>query len=91
MSTRFLDPDEARKLMEGHEDVLTPMVKKEQAFFRHVPCPVCGKTGHSEAINTKNPFSPGSPLPNKILVCSCGAEFAPNSGIITKIPTGEPG
>lgn len=89
MNPNFLDPDEARKLMEGHEDILTPMVKKEQTYFRHVPCPSCGKTGHSETLNAKNPFSPNSPLPNKLLVCSCGTEFSPNSGIITKIPTGE--
>lgn len=83
---KFLDPDVARKLMEGHEDILTPMVKKEETFFRHVPCPACGGYDHTATLNAKRPFSPGNPLPNKLLVCACGAEFDPNSRILVKVP-----
>lgn len=82
---RFLDPDEVRRLLVGHEDILTPLVKKEETFRRHVPCPTCGSYGHQSTLNAKQPFSPGKLLPNVLLVCTCGTEFEPNSGIIVKV------
>ena len=66
------------------------MLKKEETFYRHVPCPGCGSFTHTPTINARVPFSPGKVLPNKILVCACGTEFEPNSGIIIKTPTGVP-
>jgi hypothetical protein len=29
------------KAVEGHEDVITPELKKEEAFFRNQVCPLC--------------------------------------------------
>lgn len=83
-----LTQDEIWKLLEGQEDVLTPLVKKEQAFFRNCACPACGSFSHSQFVNPRRPFAPGSPLPNTLLKClDCQTEFDPNSNLITSFHT----
>ena len=78
-----LTQDEIWKLLEGQEDVLTPLVKKEQAFFRNSACPLCGAYSHCQTVNAHRPFTPGSPLPNIILRClQCQTEFDPNSNLV---------
>jgi hypothetical protein len=79
-----LSQDEIWKLLEGQEDILTPLVKKEQAFFRNCPCPSCGEYSHSQLVNARRPFSEGSPLPNIVLKClHCRTEFDPNTRLVT--------
>lgn len=80
-----MDPDEILKLLEGHEDLLTPLVAKEDTFFRHSACPTCGSVSHDSFVNPARPFSSGSPLPNKLLRCrECSSEFDPYTNLITK-------
>ena len=79
-----LTQDEIWKLLEGQEDVLTPLVKKEQVFFRNSACPICGAYSHSQTVNAHRPFSQGSPLPNIVLRClQCQTEFDPNTNLVT--------
>lgn len=81
-----LTQDEIWKLLEGQEDVLTPLAKKEQIFFRNSACPTCGAVSHSQTVNAKRPFSQGSPLPNILLRClQCHTEFDPNTGLIVSV------
>lgn len=81
-----LDPDVARKALEGQQDLLTPEVRKEEAFFRNSSCPNCSAQSLEATINVKKPFSPGAPLPNKILRClMCRTEFDPYSGLVLKV------
>lgn len=91
-SFKPLDPDEIRKILDAtdsdgnklYPDVLTPLVKTEDELFKSAPCPKCGSYSTTATLNTKRPFSPGSPLPNKILRClSCATEYDPKSGLIT--------
>ncbi len=89
MSEQQLTPDEIRKLLEGHEDVLTGLVKTEETFLRHVACPKCGGFAHSAKVNPDNPFTPGEALPNKVLTCACGTEFDPYTRFIRRVPIGE--
>ena len=85
---REMDPEVIRKALEGQEDVLTPMAKKEEAFFRNTSCPVCGSRNHEEFLNTANPFTAGVPLPNKFLRClQCQSEFDPHSNLVTLAKT----
>jgi len=87
-----LNPEEVWKAIEGYKDVITPEIKKEEAFFRNTPCPTCDQASTQSFINPKAPFSPGAILPNKLLRCLvCSTEFDPHSGIITKLPTDEQG
>ncbi|TXH11747.1 MAG: hypothetical protein E6R04_00505 [Spirochaetes bacterium] len=80
------------KAVEGHEDVITPELKKEEAFFRNQVCPLCRSSNHQSFVNPSTPFAPGAVLPSKFLRClACSAEFDPYSRMITKAPTDERG
>jgi hypothetical protein len=82
-----LTQDQISELLEGHQNVLTPLAKKEEEFLARCPCPSCGGTNLSAYVNAKKPFSSGSVLPNKLLHCAqCDVEFEPHTGIITKAP-----
>lgn len=97
MKLKTMDPNDIRKLLEGHEDILTPLMAKEEAQYKNLVCPNCH--GHScrkkvEDIRTIDndhgqsivlPFSPDYPLPHTIAVCiDCDCEFSPDTGIIRK-------
>lgn len=87
MSEKRLTQDEIWKLLEGHEDILTPLAKKEQTFLRNCMCPGCGSYATSSFVNPKIPFSPGVILPNFLLRClQCQTEFDPNTNLITSFP-----
>jgi hypothetical protein len=82
-----MDPDEVRKLLEGHDDVLTPMIDKDRLYYQAHPCPRCRGSSVEAFTNPRTPFSPGNPLPNKLLRCrDCGVEFEPRSGLIVRVP-----
>lgn len=88
MERKQLSQDDIWKLLEGQEDVLTPLVKKEEAFFRNKACPACDGASHLPFVNPRRPFTQGSPLPNKLLKClHCETEFDPITGLITSVPT----
>lgn len=90
MSKQRLSQERIQELLEGAEDVLTPMAKKEEAMLKRVPCQNCGSKTTSVEPNTKNPFSVGSPLANKLIRClTCGTTFDPFSKIFLSPPTAE--
>lgn len=87
MAIKEMDPDLARKLLEGQVDVLTPLTQKENEVFSSVACPHCSSSEVQVFVNRAAPFSKGSPLPNKLMKClGCEAEFNPRNGIITSPP-----
>lgn len=89
---RAANPEDMWKAIEGHRDVITPEVKKEESFFRNMPCPTCNQASNQAFVNPKVPFSSGSILPKKLLRCLvCSTEFDPETKIITKLPTDEQG
>lgn len=78
-----LDPEVVRKALEGQQDLLAPEVKKEEALFRNSQCPCCGAFEHEAVLNVRRPFTPGVPLPNRVLRCSrCHSEFDPYTRLI---------
>lgn len=81
-----MDEQILRALLEGQEDVLTPLVNKQRESFSSVSCPNC-RAGEVEPIlDIVRPFSPGNPLPNSLMKClSCWTEFNPSNGTITKV------
>ncbi len=91
-----LTQDEIRALLEAknpngtlvNQDVLTPEILKEDAFFRARSCPSCFGSATRSFVDPKRPFVPGNPLSNKLLQClQCEAEFNPYTGLITRMPT----
>ena len=90
-SFKQLDPDEIRQILDSKDaegnklypDVLTPLIKSEEELFKNSSCPKCRASSVVPSLNTKRPFAPGSPLPNKILRCLvCSTEFDPRTGLI---------
>jgi hypothetical protein len=85
-SFKEMDPDLIQSLLEGRKDALQAEVNKEEAFFRACVCPRCGDFRHETRLNTKTPFTPGSPLARKVLKCSnCMTEFDPYTGLIHSV------
>jgi rubredoxin len=87
MAYHEMDPDQVRRLLEGHVDILNGEVAKEAAYFRALTCPVCGAQAAQPFTNPQRPFTAGAYLSNKRARCSaCQAEFDPDTGVITKAP-----
>lgn len=91
-SFKALEADEIRAILETKDeegnplypDVLTPLIKKEEELFKNSPCPKCSAYAATPILNSHRPFTPNSPLPNKILRCVvCSTEFDPHTGLIT--------
>lgn len=83
-----LTEDDIKKLLEGHEDILTPMAKKEEDFLKRVPCVNCRSYSTRVEVNTLQPFSPGNPLVNKVIRClQCGAGADPYTRIVIFPPS----
>jgi hypothetical protein len=87
-----LDPEKIRSILDAKDekgeklypDVLTPLAEREAELFKNSPCPKCQVYSATPVLNTHRPFSPGSPLPNRIMRCTvCGTEFDPRTGLIT--------
>ena len=82
------ETDEEGRLV--HQNLLAPLVSKEEAFFRMAACPKCGAQAHEAFVDTRRPFIPGHALPHRYLRClSCRSEFDPYSGLITRAVTDE--
>jgi hypothetical protein len=92
MSFHEMDPDKVRQILDArdekgnklYEDLLTPLIVREQALFRNSKCPTCGGGAVEPTLHSSRPFSPGSALPNKVLRCVlCKTEFDPYTGLVT--------
>lgn len=83
-----MDPEEVTKLLQGVPDIITPEVKKQDAFLRMTPCRSCGSTTTTPTINKDLPFRRGEILPNRVLLCNkCNAMTDPTTGLIIRAPS----
>jgi hypothetical protein len=91
-SFKALETEEIRAILDSKDeegnplypDVLTPLAKKEEELFKSSPCPKCGVYSSTPILDSRRPFIPSSPLPNRILRCViCSTEFDPRTGLIT--------
>lgn len=83
-SLEFLDPEIAQKLLEGHQDVVTPLSEEREKFYAAQVCPRCG--GNCRKLgNYSSMYTGDEALPKFYMQClACGEEFDPHSGIILK-------
>jgi hypothetical protein len=89
-----MKPEDIRKALEGHKDVLTPAAQENEAFFKRLSCPHCGgdvmpviHPVMNPETGQRSPFRAGSVLPNYLAKCkTCGIEFEPYTGIQVTIP-----
>lgn len=85
MFFKTLDPELARKAIEGYEDVLTPEKNKLDAFYRQFKCKRCGGNCRKEMV-AGHVFAADSLSPRCVLRClTCDLLFDPHSGILLEL------
>lgn len=97
-----MNPDLIRSLLEGHTDVITPEVQKEQELYQKLSCPICYEKGcekriaapkilpgeNGEPVILNSPFSPDRVLANGYAHCKhCGTDFDPETSVIRSTET----
>ena len=83
---KFLDPQITLKLLEGHEDTITPAAQERERFYKSQSCPRCHGNALEKVGDLRIMFVDGDPLARYLLGCrNCGCEFDPHSGLITKM------
>ncbi len=74
-------PDDARKALEGQEDILTPAANATDDFFKRLSCPACGGEC-MKFVDSHRLWRDGGILPNFLARCkACGVEFEPYTKI----------
>lgn len=83
----FKPMDEATilEILKGHEDVLTPMVKSDQAVYDAQICPTCGSAMMPEP-DIDRLLTGGRPIPKHLSRCPvCTCLIDPFSGLVLEI------
>jgi hypothetical protein len=88
LTFQTLDPEVARKAIEGIPDVLSPENEKAEALYRqHKMCPNgCGPTMEKSFGGTEFAFSdPNWLIPRSIMKCyKCGCSINPFDGMLVE-------
>jgi hypothetical protein len=97
MAIKTLDPEVARALIEGVEDVITPAADAEAKLYAEARCPKCFEAGANKKIRAAKiikgedgtPEVVQSPFAGDDVLCSghaqcqhCGCEYGVQSGIV---------
>jgi hypothetical protein len=81
-----LDPEIARKAIEGYVDELTPQQTALAAFYRQFVCKRCGSKCRKEQVKGHVFADSDSLVPRSCLRClACDALFDPFSGLLLEI------
>lgn len=79
-------PEDIRKALQGHADIIKPALEAHQKYFSNLSCYRCGGDVLA-VVNADQPFRQGSVLPNYLAKCrTCGCEFEPYTKIEVKGP-----
>lgn len=93
---KAMDPQVIRQMLQGHEDILTPEIKTEEAFYRNTRCPMCAQgdcekrmyepkismDAEGQPVVDQSPFASGL-LPEGYAHCiHCDTDFNPYTGVI---------
>jgi len=82
MNLKQLDPKVIMKMLEGHEDVITPLQRERDQLYQSQSCPTCGGNAFDKVGDSRTMFRQGDVLPRYMLRCSnCDCVFDPHSGI----------
>lgn len=84
MSFKPMDETTILKILEGHEDILTPRVKADQQVYESQSCPTCASAMVTEP-NIKATLA-GNTRPKHLCRCPvCGHLVDPFSGITLEV------
>ena len=79
-----MDPEIARRLIEGYEDELTPAAKAQDALYRQFRCPRC-KCGLQKEIDSRTAFTGDGLIPKALLRCAnCRYLIDPHTGLVVE-------
>lgn len=79
-----MDPETAKKLIEGHEDVLTPKAEAERKFYDSLQCPRCaGNIRREMDILVSDDLQVSTRFLARCLECGC--LFNPDLGLIIEM------
>lgn len=77
-----LPPGAAQRLIEGHVDALTPLVKERDFRIKNSRCPRCGGAMQVR-LHPNFLFSDGDPLPRSVAHCvDCLFTSDPKTGLV---------
>jgi RNase P subunit RPR2 len=77
-----LDPEVARRAVEGHEDILTPARERNSELYESFTCPRC-KCSLTEEYDARTAFTHGSIVPKAVLVCgNCTYRIDPHTNVV---------
>lgn len=81
-----LDPDVARKLLEGYDDVLSDEAAKFEVFYRQFTCPTgCPDPLQKEFVRTHAFADPDVLVPRALLRCpKCRLLLNPFNGLVVE-------
>lgn len=83
----LMDPNVVRQLLQGHKDIITPEIKSEEALYRKLHCPVCGRSGCEKRIRIPKPgdgFEIDGILFDGDAYCKhCGTVFDPYTRVVS--------
>lgn len=86
MDLKPLDPRITLKLLEGWEDVITPLAQEREEFYKSQNCPRCSGNSHTKTGDPKRLYVNGEALPRYQLRCdNCSCLFDPFSGIVLEM------
>lgn len=81
-----MKPEDVRRAVEGHKDIITPAIVEVRNFIRRLSCISCGGEV-IEVVNSRVPFTEGNILPNFLAECiSCKTQFEPYTRIQVSMP-----
>lgn len=85
MIFKEMDPEVARRAIQGHEDVLGPAHRAQEAFYRQFRCPTCNVPMEKE-FRSRNAFNGEDLLPRALLRCPlCRYLLEPHSNITLEV------
>lgn len=88
MGFKPMDPELARKAIEGYQNELAPQSKALDAFYRQFRCLRCKSTCQKENVPGHVFSDPDVLVPRSCLRCTaCQCLFDPHSGLIVDLST----
>lgn len=86
MALKQLDPRITLKLLEGHQDTITPLAQEREKFYQSQTCPQCGGNSFIKRADARVMFHDGDPLPHFLLECNnCHGLLEPFSRMVLSI------
>lgn len=83
MHLKPADPRIILKLLEGREDVISPLADRRDEFYRSQSCIRCGSTALTRVANAATLFHSNDPMPRYLMECqSCECLFDPHTGLL---------